>query len=568
LINFRKVAGITKTYRHIGRYQEILGVFFKYGFGDLLKVMKVGPYLDLGLNLIGKENYQDDMARPERLRKACEALGPTFIKLGQLLSTRPELLSDEYAKALSKLQDQVQGFPFDQVKAIVSEEMGQSIDEVFKSINPKPLAAASIAQVHRATLLDGTEVVLKVQRPRITQRIAIDVEILNYLARMLEDHFEEARFIRPTKLVENFGQNLSRELDYEIEVKNLELFSNAFEKDSDIRVPQVYRSYCSPRLIVMEYIEGQRLSDLLKQPCDKAQLDQKKVAANGARLLMLQVFRHGFYHADPHPGNLLFLPGHVICFLDFGMIGRIGLRDRQNLADLAYAIVGKRERKAVTALLKLTHHTTNYDRQKLEMDVREILDHVMGRPLKDISVRLVMMDLIQLLKKHEMSIKTPYIMLLRAVVSMESMGRQLDPEFNIGDHMKPFLRSMLMERYHPSHLKDVFLSSTEDLIEIFQEWPNEIQQLMKKANSGQLSLDFHHQGLLPLTQTLVRVANRLAFAIILSSLIIGSSLIIHAELPPKWHGVPIVGLSGFCMAGVIAFFLMIAMLRRSKDHLD
>ena len=565
MINFRKIAGITKTYRHLGRYQEILGVFFKYGFGDLLKVIKVGAYVDMGLNLIGKDNYQDDSARPERLRKACEALGPTFIKLGQLLSTRPELLSAEYAEALSKLQDQVKGFSFEQVKSIVREEVGLPFDEVFKFIDPTPLAAASIAQVHRATLIDGTEVVLKVQRPRISQRIAIDLEILHYLARLLEDHFEEARFIRPTKLVENFSLNLSKELDYEIEVKNLELFANAFEKDRDIKVPQVYRPYCSPRLIVMEYVDGQRLADLLKTPCNKADLDLKKVAANGARLLMQQVFRHGFYHADPHPGNLLFLPKHVICFLDFGMIGRIGRRDRQHLADLAFAIVGKRESKAVTALLKLTHHPLDYDRQRLEMDVREILDHVMGRPLKDISVRVAMIDLIQLLKEHDMSIKTPYLMLLRAVVAMESMGRQLDPDFNIGEHMHPFLKSMIMERYHPAHLKDVFLASSEDLLEIFQEWPNEIQQLMKKANSGQLSLDFHHQGLMPLTETLVRVANRLAFSIILSSLIIGSSLILHAELPPMWHGVPLVG---FCMAGVIAFFLMIAMIRRSKDHLS
>jgi ubiquinone biosynthesis protein len=317
----------------------------------------------------------------------------------------------------------------------------------------------------------------------------------------------------------------------------------------------------------MDYIDGQRLSDLLMAPCPQMKLDHNKLAAKGARLLMEQVFRHGFYHADPHPGNILFLPEDVICFLDFGMVGRIGGRDRQNLADLAFAIVGKRESKAVTALLKLTNHDHSYDRQRLEMDVREILDHVMGRPLKDISVRVVMTDLIQLLKEHNMSIKTPYLMLLRAVVSMESMGRQLDPEFNIGEHMHPFLKRMLMERYHPSHLKDVILSSSEDLLEIFQEWPNEIQQLMKKANAGELSLDFHHQGLMPLTKTLVRVANRLAFSIILSSLIIGSSLIIHAKLPPLWHGVPVVGLLGFCMAGIIAFFLMIAMLRRSKDHL-
>lgn len=572
MVDFRKLANISKTYRHLGRYQEILSVFFKYGFGDLLKVTKVGSYVDLGLNLIGRDRQSEHLSRAQRLRMACEALGPTFIKLGQLLSTRPELLSAEFAEELSKLQDQVEGISFEEVERVLEQECGLPLDEIFEKIEPKPLAAASIAQVHRATLLDGTEVVLKVQRPHIRKRVMVDLEILHYMARLLEDHYEEARFIRPSVLVENFSQNLSKELDYEHELKNIELFRNASLGEKHIHIPEVYRDYCSPRLIVMEYLSGMRLKDMNLEGGEKhtgeRSFSPKKYASHGARLLMEQVFRHGFYHADPHPGNLIFMPKHVIGFLDFGIIGRMGGRDRQNLADLAVAVVNKKESKAVSSLLRLTEHPQQLDRAVLEMQVREIIDHTMGRALKDISVKWLMADLIQLLRDHRMSIKPNYLMLLRALVAMESMGRTLDPEFNIATHMKPFLKQLAYERYHPNRLKDWLFQSGEDLSDMLQELPHEVQQLLRKANSGELSLDFHHQGLMPLTQTLVRVANRVAFSIILSSLIIGSSLILHAGLPPKWHGVPIVGLVGFCMAGIIAFFLMMTMIRRKKEFWD
>lgn len=566
MINFRKLAKVSKTYRHLGRYQEILGVFFKYGFGDLLKATKIGSYVDLGLHLMGKDLHSEGLSRPVRLRKACESLGPTFIKLGQLLASRPELLSPEYANELAKLQENVKSIPFQAVQDIIEKEIGMDHGEVFATIDESPLAAASIAQVHRATLIDGSDVVIKVQRPHIRQRIVIDLEILHYLARILEEHYEEAKIIRPTQLVENFSQSLDKELDYENELKNIELFENAFQKDRDIHIPQVHRAYCSPRLLVMEHLQGFRLKQV-KEDCPDG-LTPKRLASNGARLLMEQVFRNGFYHADPHPGNLIFMPKHVIGFLDFGIIGRITRKDRQNLADLAFAVVHKRESRAVVSLLKLTHHPKELDRPLLEMQLGEIMDHTMGRPLKDISVRLVMGDIIQLLREHNMSIKPPYLTLLKAVVTMESMGRQLDPTFNIAQHVKPFLKNMAMERFHPTRLRDLLLSTGEEFTGLLSEWPQEIHQLMQKANSGELSLDFHHQGLLPLTQTLVRVANRLAFSIILSSLIIGSSLILHAKLPPLWHGVPIVGLVGFSMAGIIAFFLLIAMIKKKKEVWD
>jgi ubiquinone biosynthesis protein len=566
LINFNKIARITRTYRHLGRYQEILSVLFRHGFGDLLHNLKLGPYIDFGLNLMHRENHFEDLSRPERLRQAFESLGPTFIKLGQLLGTRPDLIPEEYALELSKLHNQASKISFEKVEKQLRDELKTNPHEVFAEIDRTALAAASMAQVHRAKLKDGQNVVLKVQRPHVKQRISIDLEILHYIAKLLEEHLPESRVVQPVKLLEQIRQNLSRELDFEYEIKNLELFSSAFENEPKLIIPKVFREYSSSQLLVMTYVEGEQLDRVCGQ---KGELyNRTQLAKQGAKFFMEQVFHHGFYHADPHPGNMLFQAPNRICLLDFGQVGRIRRRDRERLADLASAAVQKNEHKVVKILLDLTYHVEKLDRERLETEIREILDHIMGQPLKNISAGLVMRDLINLLKRHHMGIKSPYMILLRTMVSIEYAGRKLDPEFNLGEHMKPFLKRLSMERFHPSRIMEQVMNLSEDSLDLLQDLPRSLQNVLEKLNHQELSVDFHHKGLQPLNKTLVRVANRLTFAIILSSLIIGSSLIVHAGLPPTWHGVPIVGLGGFCLAGVIAFFLLITILRRSQVEDD
>ena len=560
----RKIGMISRTYRHIQRYRQILTVLFKYGFGDLIDTLKIEQYLEIGLQMISRKRREkiETLSRAERVRMALEELGPTFIKMGQILSTRPDLLPVEFIRQLSRLQDDVPPFAFNQVRDTIEKELGAPLDGIFKEFDETPLASASIGQVHRAMLVSGEEVIVKVQRPDMKKIIEVDLEIMLHLAILMEKHLKAMEIHRPTLVVEEFARTLEMELDYTQEAAHAERFAAQFLGERTLYVPKVYRDATSRRILTMEYIDGIKASELDK--LEKGGLDRREIARRGFDLILKQIFIHGFFHADPHPGNVFILPNNIICFLDFGMMGRIGRQAREDFADLIMGIVRRDESKAARALMALTTPDEKTDLSALERDVAQFIDKYFYRPLKDFEMGKLLQNLVEMTTTHRLQIPPDLFLMLKALTTEEGLGRTLDPDFDAIKQAAPFIRRVQMDRLRPKRVAGDIFDSGAEFLHLLREIPAEVREILTQARQGRIKMEFEHRGLEPMLSTHDRISNRIAFAIILAALIIGSSLIVLSGVPPKWHEIPVIGLAGFVIAAVMGFWLLISILRRGR----
>ena len=560
----RKIGIIGRTYRHIQRYRQILTVLFKYGFGDIVDSLKIEQYLELGLQIISRKRREkiEKLTRAERVRMALEELGPTFIKMGQILSTRPDLLPVEFIRELPRLQDDVPPFAFSDVKRIIEEELQRPLDEVFQHFDDNPLGAASIGQVHRAVTMDDEEVVMKVQRPGIRRIVEVDLEIMLHLAILMERHLEGWDIQRPTQIVEEFTRTLEKEMDYTVEASHMERFAMQFTSDASVYIPKIYREITTKRVLAMEYISGIKADEIERM--EEAGLDRKEIARRGFDLIMKQVFVDGFFHADPHPGNIFILPNNVICYLDFGMMGRIDRHSRENFADLIMGIVRRDESKATDALLRLTFFDEDPDRHSLERDVAEFIDQHFYGPLKELELGKLLHQLLEVLARRRLRLPPDMFMMIKALGTVEGLGRILDPDFDATKQAAPFVRRIQLEKFHPGRIAVDVADSGVELFHLLKEIPGEVREILKQAKQGKVKIEFEHHGLEPMLSTHDRISNRIVFAIVLASLVIGSSLIVLSGIPPKWHEIPLIGLAGFLIAGVMGFWLLITILRRGR----
>ena len=563
-MTFFKIGSVGRTYRHMQRYRQILTVIFKYGFGDLVDALNIEYYLEIGLQMISRKRREriETLSRAVRVRMVLEELGPTFLKMGQILSTRPDLLPVEFMQELEKLQDEVPPFPYREVEVVIQKELQKPIEQVFSSFAEQPLAAASIGQVHQAKMLDGKDVVVKIQRPGIHRKIEVDLEIMMHLAELMERHLEGWEVQRPTRVVEEFARTLEKELDYTLEAAHTERFARQLEDEPAVYVPQVYRESTTSRVLTMEHIYGVKVSEI--DELEKEGLDRKEIARQGLILIMTQIFVHGFFHADPHPGNIFIMPDNVICYIDFGMMGRLDLEIRESFADLIMSIVHRNERDAAHALLKLTLSEEGPDYLALERDVAEFMDQHCYRPLKDVALGAMLNQLLQLTTRHGLCIPPDLFLMIKALSTVEGLGRVLDPELDVIEEAAPFIKRIQLNRIHPQRIaKDVTSSGTE-FFHLLKDIPGEIRTILKLARQGKVKMEFEHRGLEPMLATHDRISNRLSFAIVLASLVIGSSLIVLSGIPPKWHEIPIIGLTGFLFAGFMGFWLLISIIRSGR----
>jgi ubiquinone biosynthesis protein len=562
----RRIGIASRTYRHVNRYRQILTALVRYGFGDLVERLKISHYLEIGLQLFSHERHEhlETLSTAERVRLALEELGPTFIKLGQVLSTRPDLVPAELAAELAKLQQEVPPFSFDKVRAIVESELHRPLAEVFESFDPHSIAAASIGQVHRSRLRDGEEVVVKVQRPDIQALVEIDLEILLHLAMLVERHVEDWRSYRPTRIVEEFSRVLERELDFRTEAAHLERFAREYRDDETIYVPKVFRAFTTRRVLTLEYVPVMPVTDL--DVLRKAGLDPKVIAARGTQLTLKQIFVHGFFHADPHPGNVFALPGNVICLLDFGMMGRLDRQSRERFADLLYAVARRDAAQVTLALWRLTTPDEEFepDLRRLETDVAEFIDLNITATLGSLSFGKLLTDLLELVHRHQLTIPPDLVVMMKAAATAERLVTRLDPELNVIEAARPYIRSLKLARMQPRRLLHEAYDSGGELLHLAREIPGGLRDLLRLAKRGGLRIGFEHRGLEKLMDTHDRVANRLSFAIVVAALIVGSSLIVNSQIPPTWHGIPIIGVVGFLAAGAVGFLLLISILRHGR----
>jgi len=562
MFSIRKISGIGRTYRHLNRYRQILTVLLKYGFDDLLEVVKIDQYLEVGLQMISRKRRErvDKLTRAERIRISIEELGPTFIKFGQIASTRPDLIPIEFINELSKLQDKVPQFSFEKVREIIEVELGHPPEEIFESIEESPLASASIGQVHRARRKDNKEVVVKVQRPDIQKTIEIDLEIMLYLATLLERNVVEFSLYHPVMIVEEFSRTLAKEIDYTIEATNMERFGRQFAENPDVYIPQIYQDTTTARVITMEYIDGIKVSDIDK--LEEAGLDTKLITSRGADLTLKQVFHNGFFHADPHPGNIFVLPDNIICLIDFGMTGAVDRQTREIFVDLIDSIVHRDSATAARVLLKLTSWDDDPDIRKLERELSDFIGRHLFKPLKDIEIGRLLQDLLELVSHNQLRIPPDIFLMIKAITTAEGVARKLDPHFDMISQAKPFIARVKVARFYPERIAANLINFAGDLQNFLQQLPKDILDVARLIKHENITIKTENQGLEAMLAAQHKISNRLAFSIIIAALLIGSALIVISQTPPLFYGISVIGIIGFLAASFMGIWLLIAIIKK------
>ncbi|MBL6765623.1 MAG: AarF/ABC1/UbiB kinase family protein [Verrucomicrobiae bacterium] len=562
-MTFSRFRKLGRTLQHAQRFRQIVSVFLKYGFHDL--TTKIGLPRVRRIPFLQDREEQSAisaMSQPERLRRACEELGPTFVKLGQLFASRTQLLPKEFTDELSKLQDEVEPISFDQLAAVIEKELDAPVATIFQTIERKPLGAASIAQVHQAVLRTGEPVVVKVQRPGIAQNAALDLEIMQQIARMAERHLEGWAIHRPTGVVDELARSLEKELDFSREAAHLERFAWQFEEDETIYIPKVYYAASTGRVLTMEFIDAIKVSSLEKLAA--AQLDRKEIAVRIADLVMKQIFEHGFFHADPHPGNIHILPGNRICFLDFGLMGFLDNRTRETFVDLVWGIARRNEVSVTNALLKLAEPGSEGEpsREGLESDIADFMHQHFYRPVGELKFGKLVTELFELTAKNRLRLPPDLFIMLKALSLTEELVRHLNPAHNLVEQAEPFMRKARMARLRPERFAGSVLEFGRDFSDLARDLPAELRRIISQIKTGDARINFQHRGLEPAIISAERVSNRISYSLVLASLIIGSALIVHAKL--DLAEIPILGLIGFILSALMAFGLLISIVRHGR----
>ncbi len=564
MLSIRKIGIIGRTYRNLNRYRQILTIFFKYGFGDLIELLKIEQYIEIGLQMVSKKRREriEKLTRAERIRMALEELGPTYIKLGQVLSTRPDLIPVDIISELSKLQDHTPADPFTEILPILEKELHSKQNELFEFFEETPFASASIAQVYKARLNDGEDVAVKVQRPGIKKIIEIDLEIMLHLATLMEHNIKEFALHNPIKIVEEFSRIIERELDFNIEANNMERIARQFLDDPFIYIPKVFREATTSRVLTMEYISGVKVSDISR--LESEGLDRKIVTERGADIFLRQVFNHGFFHADPHPGNIFVLPNNVICLLDFGVVGALDRNTREDFVDLVGSVVHEDESRTARNLLKLTTWEEEPDIRKLEKDISDIMGQHLYKPLKDIELGKVLQHLFELASHHRLRIPPDIFFMMKAFATLEGVALMLDPEFDMIARTAPFIERLKIARYSPDRIAGDIVGIASELLQFLKQFPKDMMEISRLVKQRKISIQLDHRGFEVMLFKHDQISNRISFSIIIASLIIGSALIVISQIPPLFYGISLIGIIVFLTAVVMGAWLLIAILKKGR----
>ncbi len=551
---------IWQTFRQIERYQQIASVLLRNGFDNLIIALEVEKHIHIPFTKPNTEILH--LSRSERIKKTVEELGPTFIKFAQILSTRPDLIPLELADAFSRLQDEVSPLPFGEIEQVFLEEFGQSSDALFEG-KLVLVASASLGQVYRATLKSGEEVAVKVQKPNITQKISSDIAIMRQIASLVKDRLKEYGIDDANMIIDEFEKTIRKELDFSIEALNLKRFAKNFEKSEKIKVPRLYEAYTTSRILTMEYIDGVKVSEIHK--LQSHGIDPKEAAKNGFDLLCKQIFVDRYFHADPHPGNIFALDDGRLAFIDFGMMGRIGVKDQRYFVDMIYYIVKNEEEKAAYNLLKLAKiKDDNINIDAFCKDMGDIISTYFYGSLRDISIQNFLNDMIALMSRYQVYFREDNYLLTKALITIEGVGKQLDPEFNAAEEIRPFVLSFYKENRSLGAFWGKVGELPKDVSDFVTDFPDDMKQLVEKLKNGNFKMEFEHVGLEALEHSIEKSFNRLSIAIIIAAVLIGSSLLSFAKMPPLVFGLPLFGLVGFMIALLMGVVLIVSIYRRGK----
>jgi ubiquinone biosynthesis protein len=469
-----------------------------------------------------------------------------------VLSTRPDILPEAYTVELAALRDDVRPFPFAQVETILTDEYRRPLNEVFLSLEAQPVASASISQVHRAILRDGRAVALKIRRPDINKVVQADLDILKNLAQLAERRLAFLAPYKPLSLAREFERTLKRELDFTIELRTMQRCQSQFASDPTAHIPYTIDEFSTSRVIAMEFIEGVRVDDLAG--IRDLGLDPAAVAVSGARILLKQIFRFGFFHADPHPGNLRVLPGGVVAPLDYGMFGQLDGRTRERIANLLAGLIAQEPDRVLRALEALDVRGDHVDPRAIRRDVSELVHTYSELTLDHINLGLLLRELITFIRTHQLHIPPDLVLLIRSLVTIESVGRTLDPHFDIARELEPFLRELTLRRFHPYRVLSQTSQTAEDLQRIATLLPDLLSQSLDSIKRGELSVRFDLQGFERLVRQLTRASNTLAIGIVISGLLVASSMVLSV-------GATSLAYSGYAVGLMLSLWLLWNMSR-------
>jgi len=549
--------------RDLSRLHDIASVLIRYGFGDMVRRIGMAGALERAGRALHWQAPEELawLEPPARVRRALEELGPTFVKLGQILATRVDLFPPEWINEFSKLQDAAPAIAFAELLPQLTEDLGEPPETVFPRVEPGALAAASLAQVHRAWLADGTAVILKVRRPGIRPIVEADLRLLSRLAEIVEAEAPELRRYRPQEVVRQFTLSLRRELDFSAEGRSANRIAANFAAHPEIVVPRIHWPWTGERLNVQDYVEGIPGRDLAA--VEAAGLDRHLLARRGAQAVLKMMLEDGLFHADPHPGNVFYLPDNRIAFIDFGMVGRISGERRYQVAVLLHGLVSHDAEKVSEVLLDWSGGA-EADSETLQPELDAFVDQYHGVPLKNLDLGAMLSDLIAILREHGLALPPDLALLIKAFITLEGLGRQLDPDFDMAGEAAPFLEEVLLAHAAPGALVQRGWRSLTSALALVAGLPQDLRRLLRAARRGKLQVQVEVLPLKQFGDRLDRAASRLAISIVTAALIVGSAIVMTVEHAPGLPGLPSFGLLGFIAAVAGGIWVLLSIWRGGK----
>ena len=530
------------------RLNEIYKVLKKNDFGYLIEentFFKKFPFLRN--RKAKKDGLFPDESIPIRIRKVFEELGPAYIKLGQMLSTRPDLVGVEIAKELESLRDNTPTTPFSEMKEVIETELQKPIEEVYSEIEETPIGSASIGQVYRAKLKGSNkEVAVKVQKPNSREIIETDVQIMKFLAANIDKYVLQMKSFNLPAMASEFERSIFKELNYLEEVMNMENLSQNFRNIPYIKIPKSYPEYCTTKIITMELIKGTNVSDLIVG--DYPEIDKKQIAKYGLKSYFKQIMTDGFFHADPHPGNLIVTRDHELCYIDMGMMGILNEDFKENLAELILLLISGNTNNLIKQLIYMDIITPAQNTDELKADIDDLMHRYYGAELQNMDGAFD--DLLDIMIKHEVTLPKEFIMIGRGISLIEDAGRKLDPEFNAATELKKLSRKIVINKYKPERLVKVAMNYLLQIEHLAKDLPDTINNTISKIEEGNFEVNIKLKDISELT-------NQLSVSLIVSALIVGSSLAILSEKGPQLWGIPALGLIGFVFSAVLGIYLVI-----------
>ncbi len=551
------------NFRLLRRYRQIIGILIKYGFQDILSDAGLSMRARFVEAFLPKHMVEDirKYTKWERMRMAAEELGTTYIKLAQILSNRPDVIPLELVAEFEKLQTKVPPFPSDQARIIIEQEIGKSIESVFESFDDEPFASASIAQVHKAKLKDGTTVVLKVRRPDILDKIEQDIIIMKYFAGIMEERGYLVN-LDPVGIVRAFDNAIHKEVDLSHEGYNLQRFSSNFEGSEIVFVPKYYPKYTTKKLLTMEFVDGVHPYDT--EGLARIGVSSHELAVNGMYALFQQIFEHGFFHADPHPGNLFAMPGNKVCFIDFGMMGTVLKSDVEFFADIVYGVTAKDSKRLIWGLKNIAVSQQFEGIKAFDYEIEDMIHDYHALPAEKVNMSELFNRLLELVNKYTIKMPPDYFLLSKCFVTIEGVGHRLDPQLNIIDELTPHINKTLQDEFSPLNILKKLLSSARDTLSLMQNLPNDLRDIIGKIKKGELKVTIEHEGLTELTHKIDLASNRIAGGFMIGCILMASAILIAVKFPPLYQHISIFGGLGFVLANILGIRMLFGIFRNKK----